>query len=130
MICTECGFSTTNEETFKENRCCCRQGKWVPMYLYRIDDLNKGEEFKNNMLKLRDENPVEFELKLTEFERIQRQEEERIKMQNANKRKCRYCGCTEFTPVRKKWSPLTGIFTNKTDLVCNNCGRKVAWIDK
>ena len=38
------------------------------------------------------------------------------------KNKCPKCGCTEFTPVRKKFSLLTGFATNKVELVCNNCG--------
>ena len=38
------------------------------------------------------------------------------------KPKCPKCGCTEFTPVRKKFSLLTGFATNKVELVCNNCG--------
>lgn len=35
---------------------------------------------------------------------------------------CPKCGCTHFTPVRRKWSFVTGYMTNKIDLVCNNCG--------
>lgn len=27
-----------------------------------------------------------------------------------------------FTPVRRKWSLLTGFATNKIDMVCNHCG--------
>lgn len=38
---------------------------------------------------------------------------------------CPKCGSTEFTPVRRKWSLMTGIFTNKVDLICNKCGTKV-----
>ena len=43
-----------------------------------------------------------------------------IKHEQQNK--CPKCGCTEFTPVRKKFSLLTGFATNKVELVCNNCG--------
>lgn len=38
---------------------------------------------------------------------------------------CPKCGSTEFTPVRRKWSLMTGILTNKVDLICNKCGTKV-----
>lgn len=44
---------------------------------------------------------------------------------NTNKRKCPNCGHTAFTPVRKKWSFWTGFATNKTELICNNCGKRV-----
>lgn len=38
---------------------------------------------------------------------------------------CPKCGGTQFTPVRKKFSLLTGFATNKVELVCNNCGTKI-----
>ena len=40
-------------------------------------------------------------------------------------KRCPKCGGTEFTPVRKKYSLLTGFLTNKVDLICNKCGAKV-----
>ena len=45
-----------------------------------------------------------------------------IKREQQAHPKCPKCGCTEFTPVRKKFSLLTGFATNKVELVCNNCG--------
>ena len=35
---------------------------------------------------------------------------------------CPKCGSTNFTPLRRKWSLLTGFMTNKVDMVCNDCG--------
>lgn len=39
--------------------------------------------------------------------------------------RCPRCGGTAFTPLKKKFSILTGFATNKVDLVCNNCGKIV-----
>lgn len=39
-----------------------------------------------------------------------------------NPNACPQCGCTQFTPVRRKWSFITGFMTNKIDMVCNQCG--------
>lgn len=39
---------------------------------------------------------------------------------------CPKCGSTNFTPIRKKWDPITGFMTNKVDMVCNGCG----WVKK
>lgn len=39
-----------------------------------------------------------------------------------NTPKCPKCGCTEFVPLRRKFSLLTGFATNKVDMVCKNCG--------
>lgn len=38
--------------------------------------------------------------------------------------KCPKCGCENIQVVPKKWSFFTGIFTNKTERVCANCGHK------
>ncbi|MBC5688231.1 hypothetical protein H8S37_04715 [Mediterraneibacter sp. NSJ-55] len=56
--------------------------------------------------------------------RVKAKELESIK-QEERKTKCPKCGCTEFTPLRKKWRLLTGFATNKVELVCNNCGYKM-----
>lgn len=39
---------------------------------------------------------------------------------------CPKCGCTEFVPLRRKFSLLTGFATNKVDMVCSKCG----WVRK
>lgn len=50
---------------------------------------------------------------------------ERKNFSTVNTKKCPKCGGTQFTPVRKKYSLLTGFLTNKVDLICNKCGAKV-----
>ena len=50
---------------------------------------------------------------------------ERKNPTTSNVKKCPKCGGTQFTPVRKKYSLLTGFLTNKVDLICNKCGAKV-----
>lgn len=41
---------------------------------------------------------------------------------NGTPKSCPKCGSTEFTPLRKKFSLLTGFATNKVDMVCSKCG--------
>ena len=43
---------------------------------------------------------------------------------NDNDCKCPKCNSTNVQIVPRKWSLLTGIFTNKTDRVCVNCKYK------
>ena len=38
--------------------------------------------------------------------------------------KCPYCGSLQIQMVPRKWSPVTGFFTNKADRVCMRCTRK------
>jgi hypothetical protein len=54
--------------------------------------------------------------------RVQQQE---LTSPRSYQKKCKCCGSTSFTPIRKKWNPLTGFATNKIDLVCNQCGNTI-----
>lgn len=38
--------------------------------------------------------------------------------------RCPKCGSTQIQVLRKKWSPLTGVFTNKVERVCVNCKKR------
>lgn len=38
--------------------------------------------------------------------------------------RCPKCGSTQIQVLRKKWSPLTGILTNKVERVCVNCKKR------
>lgn len=38
--------------------------------------------------------------------------------------KCPRCGSTQIQLMQRKWSPMTGILTNKVDRVCMNCKHK------
>ena len=88
------------------------------------------------MIDLKQKDPIEYQLKTSQFKANLSQQEsakqvvEQKSTAQSNQRTCRFCGSTSFTPVKRKWSPLTGFLTNKTDLVCNNCGKKVQWIDR
>lgn len=101
-----------------------------------VKRISTDESFMNAMVELYEKDPIEYQLKIQQFKtQLQQQEStEQVAEQNrsttqSNQRTCKFCGSTSFTPVKRKWSPLTGFFTNKTDLVCNNCGKKVQWID-
>lgn len=84
---------------------------------------NYDRKFLEAMIDLKHEDIVEYNLKMSQFKaNLSRTEEQESK---TNKKKCPYCGHTEFTPVRKKWSFWAGFATNQTELICNNCGKKV-----
>lgn len=127
-------FSKYTEWTlYKKCPCCGTENSYVEEYVMDIKRISEDQSFVDAMIKLHDENPIEYELKMQQFKATKQQQKVAEKQESSkpeNQRKCQYCGCTEFTPVKKNWSFLTGFMTNKTDLVCNNCGRKVAWYDK
>lgn len=43
---------------------------------------------------------------------------------SANAIKCPHCGYGKFQRVSRRWSPLTGFFTNKVDRVCERCKKR------
>lgn len=61
---------------------------------------------------------AEIQFQKIKQELIQEREE-------ANKVRCPRCGSTQIQMVQRKWSLLTGIFTNKVDRVCVKC--KYRW---
>lgn len=65
----------------------------------------------------REDSDFEFELEEKEWEKKRNAE-----AVQSTQTVCPKCGSTSFTPVRRKWSFLTGFMTNKVDMVCNNCG--------
>lgn len=101
-----------------------------------IDNISDDISFLEAMINLKQKDPIEYQLKISQFKANLSQQEsakqvvEQKSTAQSNQRTCRFCGSTSFTPVKRKWSPLTGFLTNKTDLVCNNCGKKVQWIDR
>ena len=88
-----------------------------------ITEISNTIGFLEAMIKLKQEDIIEFQSRMSQF-KTQLQQQENSKTNNISKR-CPSCGGTEFTPVRRKWSLLTGFMTNKVDLVCNKCGKKI-----
>ena len=70
--------------------------------------------------------PPEEKQKLNEI--VEKQTQEAINKKtprNENGQiKCPYCGSINFQMVSRRWSPLTGFFTNKVDRVCVSCKRR------
>lgn len=95
---------------------------------HKFMDITDGDidniELLEALIDLKQKDIIEFNLKMSQF-KAQLSQTKTTEQESVNQRKCKYCGSTQFTPVRRKWSPLMGFLTNKTDLVCNNCGKKV-----
>lgn len=95
-----------------------------------ISKISNDNAFLEAMIDLKQKDIIEYELKMGQF-RNQVEQQKSIQNQQAQVRqessvpKCPKCGSTEFTPVRKKFSLLTGFATNKVELICNKCGTKI-----
>lgn len=72
------------------------------------------------MIKLHDEDPIGYELKMAQFREIA----ERKKAEESKPR-CPKCGSTSIATVNKGYSLLTGFLgSGKPMNVCQSCGHK------
>lgn len=128
--CIECGNSISDKSEI-----CVHCG--CPTKLSKISDINIDEKILYDYLSNGDyvlgikyiKDTLDIDLKdarnYVEQYKDNHPELKSSKVQPQNIPKCPKCGNTEFTPLRKKFSLLTGFATNKTELICNKCGARV-----
>lgn len=89
-----------------------------------MGDISKDKIFFQSMLKLKEENPIEYQLKISQFKaNIAQQESTNVK--NDNKPKCPKCGSKSIVTTNRGYSVITGfIGSGSPRNVCQNCGYK------
>lgn len=97
-ICSQ--LESTNKESVEEY---VRQ-----LYVYSDDNFNE-----NAMVNREDDKNIS--------DQIDYYEDIIINEYNEDSCKCPKCNSSNIQIVPRKWSIITGIFTNKTDRVCVNC---------
>lgn len=130
VICPICGtkFVETNytaDEFSKMTRFNRKADEELCEILRKRYVLNPNNtEYDEEMYYKREDKEIKQKMMLQqqfkEFE--EKCEREEAKYHQSTQTVCPKCGSTSFTPVRRKWSFLTGFMTNKVDMVCNNCG--------
>ena len=101
--CPFCGSDNLNDEIYEYN--------FAFKDYFQIYDISHDAQFILQMIKLKNENPIEYQLKLKQFEDIK------------NEPKCPKCGSTNITAGQRGYSLLTGFLgSNKTVNRCTNCG--------
>lgn len=90
-----------------------------------LSKISDSTDFYDAMIKLHDDDIIEYELKMSQFRsqvEAQEAEEERKKAEESKPR-CPKCGSTSITAGQKGYSILTGFLgSNKTVNRCSNCG--------
>lgn len=110
--CIKCGSENTTDEIDDYN---CKMDDYL--LLFRI---SHDGNFILQMLKLKNEDPIEYELKMAQFREIA----ERKKAEESKPR-CPKCGSTSIATVNKGYSLLTGFLgSGKPMNVCQSCGHK------
>lgn len=109
----------------------CRYGHPIIMTSMPDDDftilskISDSTDFYDAMIKLHDDDIIEYELKISQFRsQVQAKEaEEERKKADESKPRCPKCGSTSITAGQKGYSILTGFLgSNKTVNRCSNCG--------
>lgn len=109
----------------------CRYGHPIIMTSMPDDDftilskISDSTDFYDAMIKLHDDDIIEYELKMSQFRsQVQAKEaEEERKKADESKPRCPKCGSTSITAGQKGYSILTGFLgSNKTVNRCSNCG--------
>ena len=89
-----------------------------------IKQISTDRDFIEAMMKLKQENIIDFKLKIADFKsRVESDENERKK--NSNIPSCPKCGSTSLATVNRGFSLFTGfIGSGKPMNVCQKCGYK------
>lgn len=94
--------------------------------MYIIEDISTDKDFLQAMIDLKENDPVEYQLKMSQF-KTQVQQQNNLKKQQSEQSKvrCPKCGSTNITAGQRGYSMLTGfIGSGKTVNRCANCGYK------
>lgn len=94
------------------------------LVMYKVSD---DIIFLEAMINLKDEDPIEYQLKLNQL-KLQKEQMEAIeqkKQENSNKVMCPECGCTDIGVANRGYSLIWGFLgSGKTMNVCKKCGHK------
>lgn len=84
----------------------------------------KNNELCSLMIDLKEKDPIEYQLKISQF-KTQVQQQENYKTQSSNTIKCPKCGSTNITAGQRGYSLVTGfIGSGSTVNRCAKCGYK------
>lgn len=131
-ICTKCKMSwhyDDNERATKTH--CSRCGapiihtQMTSEELYLIRRTSEDRDFLMAMLKLRDDDIIEYQTKISQFRAQAKADGCYGKEEDKNKPKCPKCGSTSLATVNRGFSLLTGFLgSGKPMNVCQKCGYK------
>lgn len=136
LWCIDC--STGNQNDFDKNKMICKRcnssniieiptGTNITIGdISAITKISKDKKFFESMIALKEKDPIEFQLKLTQFKATTVQQESATQQQNVPK--CPTCGSTNIKKISagSRWlsTGLFGISSSKMgkSMECRNCG--------
>lgn len=124
-ICKNCGYINVGE-----TKPCpiCQKSDWEDYNIYQIKKISTDESFLEAMIKLKEKDPIEYQLKLNQFKLQQEQKDEIEEKQQENQVHCPYCNSTNVKKItgteRAVSVGMLGLFSKKLNksFKCKNCG--------
>lgn len=87
-----------------------------------IENISKDISFLEAMINLKQQDPIEYQLKMSQFKT---QIEQQKMVEDDNKVSCPKCGCTDIGVANRGYSLMWGfIGSGKSMNVCKKCGYK------
>ncbi len=133
MECTNCHITLDKDELINKfnNICpmCHEENSYIEEYIMDIKRISNDNDFINAMIKLHDDDPIEYQLKISQFKANLKQQEN-SKPKEDNKPKCPTCGSTNIEKIslgkKAVGGALFGIFSSnvRKSMYCKSCGYK------
>ena len=127
--CYICGYETNDENIIECPQCLCDDVFVSSEEEEELMKLSNDRKFTNAMIKLHDEDPIEYQLKMSQFKANLSQQESAKQIaeqkSNAHQLTCPKCGSTNIAEGTRGFTLTTGfIGSGKFRYVCKDCGNK------
>lgn len=126
--CYICGYETNDENIIECPQCLCDDVFVSSEEEEELMKLSNDRKFTNAMIKLHDEDPIEYQLKISQFKaNLKQQEQVQESRAEENTVHCPYCNSTNVNKISglsKAGSiAMFGIFSRKAHKQwhCNSC---------
>lgn len=124
--CYICGYETNDENIIECPQCLCDDVFVSSEEEEELMKLSNDRKFTNAMIKLHDDDPIEYQLKISQFKANLKQQESSNKVEedkSKNQIHCPKCNSTAITTGARGVSWFWGtIGSSKTVNRCANCG--------
>lgn len=132
MECTSCHITLDKEELINKfnNVCpmCHEKNSYIEEYIMDIKRISNDPDFIQAMTKLHENDPIEYQLKISQFKANLKQQESSKVEEDNNTPHCPYCNSTNIKKIttgsKVAHTALFGIFSmsrNSKQWHCNNC---------
>ncbi len=121
--CKLCGYTTIKETL--EKCPICKSTDWEDADLITLKEISNDNDFLEAMIELKKNDPIEYQLKMSQFKTNLGQQESSTKKEESTKDviRCPKCKSTAITTGARGVNNFWGLLgASKTVNRCGNCG--------